>query len=120
MTAMIITQDKPFSRSQAESLHQAFPDFIKTVIDLQKKTCSAGADRHVGSEQILLEQDSRQSDLWGGGIYPRTQVITFDSAINIHPDDSNRSNELLDPSKREEFEKLTNYFFAEFLHDQPN
>ena len=77
----------------------------------EKKICSAGCDRHVESEKILLEQGSRQEDLWGGGIDIQTYVIDCNSFINIRPGQGNTTNELLDPAIRKEFERLTQYFF---------
>lgn len=112
---MIITKTNPFTKEEIKRLKEQFSTYIKTVIDVDKKVCSAGADRHFESEKILLEQESKQSDLWGGGIDVETKVIDFKSFINIRPSDNNRSNEIQDPKIREEFEKLTKYFFKAIL-----
>ena len=112
---MIITKSKPFTHEEIEKLKEVFDVYIKTVIDIQKKICSAGADRHFESEQILLKEGSRQSDIWGGGIDIATKVIDCNSFINIRPKDDNNSNEILYPETRSEYEKLTRYFFQEVL-----
>ena len=108
---MIITKAKPFTKEEIKKLREQFDLYIKTVIDIKKKICSAGADRHFDSEKFLLEQGSSQSDLWGGGIDMETKVVDFNSFINIRPTDNNTSNEILDTSIRKEFENLTKYFF---------
>lgn len=108
---MIITKNTPFTKEEIEQLKEQFDVYIKTVIDVKKKTCSAGADRHFESEKILLDQGSRQSDLWGGGIDLETKVIDVNSFINIRLLDNNTSNEIQDPGVRKEFEDLTKYFF---------
>lgn len=108
---MIITKKTPYTKKEIERLKEKFGSYIKTVIDIEKKICSAGCDRHFESEKILLDQGSNQSDLWGGGIDIETKVIDYNSFINIRPLDSNSSNELLDQDKRGEFEKITKYFF---------
>lgn len=108
---MIITKNTPYSKKEIRKLKEQFDIYIKTVIDIKKKICSAGADRHFESEKILLDQGSSQSDLWGGGIDLNTKIISFDSFINIRPLDKNTSNEIQDPKVREEFENLTKYFF---------
>lgn len=110
---MVITKTTPFTKGEIGKLKEQFDVYIKTVIDIKKKVCSAGADRHFESEKILLEQGSKQSDLWGGGIDLNTKIISFDSFINIRPVDRNTSNEIQDPKIREEFESLTKYFFKE-------
>ena len=78
-----------------------FDPYVKTVIDINNKTCSAGCDRHFESEKILLDQGSRQSDLWGGGIDLATGIIDFNSFINIRPNDNNDSKEILDSEVKE-------------------
>ncbi|MEX2007449.1 MAG: DUF5674 family protein [Candidatus Levyibacteriota bacterium] len=108
---MIITKKEPYTEAEIEELKEKFGSYIKTVIDLKKKICSAGADRHFESEKILLEQGSIQQDLWGGGIDLETKTIDCNSFINVRPADNNKSNELLDSKKRREFEKITKYFF---------
>ena len=110
---MIITKSTPFSKDEIEKLREEFETYIKTVIDVKKKICSAGANRHFESEQILLEQGSTQSNLWGGGIDIQTKVIDFNSFINIRPNDGNTSNEIQSDKIRKEYEKLTKYFFKE-------
>ena len=112
---MIITKNTPYTKEEIEKLKEQFGTYIKTVIDIQEKVCSAGADRHFDSEKILLEQGSRQSDLWGGGIDVETKAIDCKSFINIRPSDNNRTNEVLDPQIRKRLEEITNYFFREIL-----
>lgn len=108
---MIITKVDPYSKEEIEKLREQFDVYIKTVIDVKKKICSAGADRHFESERILLEQGSSQSDVWGGGIDLDTKTIDSNSFINIRPADKNTSNEIQDTKIREEFGKLMRYFF---------
>ena len=108
---MIITKTTPFTKEEIEKLREQFDVYIKTVIDVKGKVCSAGAARHFESEKILLEQGSEQKDLWGGGIDLETKTVDFNSFINIRPIDKNTSNEILDANIRKAFEKLTKYFF---------
>ena len=63
---MIITKSEPFTKDEIVKLRELFDVYIKTVIDVKNKICSAGADRHFESEEVLLNQGSTQSDLWGG------------------------------------------------------
>lgn len=108
---MIITKTTAFTKEEIEKLREQFDIYIKTVIDVEKKICSAGADRHSESEKILLEQGSRQSDVWGGGIDVKTKIIDYNSFINIRPTDKNTSNEILNTDIRSIFEKLIKRFF---------
>lgn len=108
---MIITKNEQFTKDEIVKLREFFDVYIKTVIDIKNKTCSAGCDRHFDSEKILLDQGSKQENLWGGGIDLETMTIDCNSMINIRPQQNNKSNEIQDIKIREEFEKLTKYFF---------
>ena len=113
---MIITKTQPFSLAELKKLAQQFEIYIKTVIDLKQKICSAGMDRHFEGEQILLARGSQQADIWGGGISLETKEIDFNSFINIRPRDNNPKNEILDPNIRATYQELTKFFFQK-LYD---
>lgn len=113
MCLMIITKSTPYTKEEIEKLREVFDTYIKTVIDIDQKICSAGADLHADSEKVLLEQGSKQSDIWGGGIDLEANVIDFNSFINIRPSDNNPSNDIQDPEIRKQYETLTKYFFKE-------
>ena len=110
---MLITKSIPYTKEEIAKLREQFETYIKTVIDIEKKVCSAGCDRHYDSEQILLQQGSKQEDVWGGGIDLETMVIDFNSMINIRPQQGNTSNEIQDAKIRKEYEELTKFFFEE-------
>ena len=110
---MIITKSEPFTKEEIEKVKELFDIYIKTVIDVERKICSAGADRHFESEKILLEDGSRQSDLWGGGIDLEAKIIDCNSFINVRPIDKNTSNEIQNEKLRKQFEDLSKYFFKE-------
>lgn len=112
---MIITKSKPFTKTEAEKLKEKFEIYIKTVINIEKKICSAGMDRHFEGEQILLEQGSSQSNVWGGGIDLETKEIDCNSLINIRPKNGNTKNDIQDPEIREKYIKLTKFFFKNIL-----
>jgi hypothetical protein len=108
---MIITKNDPFTKEEKEKLKERFGSYIKTVIDIDKKICSAGCDRHHESEQVLLEQNSKQEYIWGGGIDLETKIIDCNSFINIRPTQNNTSNEIQNAKIRKNFEGLMKYFF---------
>ncbi|HLC94505.1 MAG TPA: DUF5674 family protein [Patescibacteria group bacterium] len=113
----IITKSKPYTKEEIEKLKELFDVYIKTVIDVREKVCSAGADRHFDNEQIMLQGGSKQENLWGGGIDLETMSIDCYSMINIRPQQGNRSNEIQDATIRKEFETLMRYFFRQ-LYEQ--
>lgn len=110
---MIITKSKPFIKEEIEKLRELFDVYIKTVIDIERKICSAGADRHFESEKVLLDEGSKQSNLWGGGIDIETKIIDCNSFINVRSTANNTSSEIQNPELRKQFEELSKFFFKE-------
>jgi len=109
---VIITKSEPYTAEEIEELKKTFSNgYIKTVIDIKREICSAGADRHFESEKVLLDEGSKQSDIWGGGIDPNTQIIDLESFINIRANQNNNDNVILDMHIREKYENLTKFFF---------
>jgi len=112
---MIITKDTPFKKSEIKKLAEEYEVYIKTVIDIENKTCCAGMHMHYEGEQILLERNSDQSNIWGGGIDLETCEVDFNSLINIRPNDNNNRNEIQDPEVKQKYNSLTKYFFEAIL-----
>src|SRR5262245_46582669 len=74
--------------------HDQFGDMVKAVVDVARGIMALGAELHADEEAILLEDGSRQPDLWGINLYPETTGeawIEFDSMINVRPSLGNRS-----------------------------
>jgi len=112
---MIITKSQPFTKKEIVQLKEEFEVYIKIVLDIKKKICSAGMNRHFEGEQILLKEGSEQEDLWGGGIDLETMEIDYNSFINIRPRDNNTKNEIQDEGIKKTYKELTRYFFIEIL-----
>ena len=80
--------------------------YIKVVVDVRKKILSAGGEKHVDGEQLLLKDGSKQEDLWGAGLDLETDEMDFDSMINLRPK-QNTSREILDANVRQQVELIT-------------
>jgi hypothetical protein len=55
---------------------------------------------HADCEGTLLEDGSRQQDVWGADWNPQIHDVEFQSLINIRPGQNNPSMEVLDESRR--------------------
>ena len=51
--------------------------YIKIVVDVQRKILSAGGEKYVDGEQLLLKDGSKQEDLWGAGLDLETDEMDF-------------------------------------------
>ncbi|MBP9854503.1 MAG: hypothetical protein KBD53_06520 [Candidatus Omnitrophica bacterium] len=86
--------------------------YVKVVVDVRRKILSAGGQKHVDGEQLLLKDGSRQEDLWGAGLDLETKQMDFDSMINLRPL-QNTSREILDSKIREAVETITRSLLKE-------
>jgi len=79
---------------QEMSLKMSEP-LVKGVVDVSLRKLVIDAGLHSDEELFLLEQGSRQEDLWGINLWPEyygtPDFIEFDSMINIRPAQNNRS-----------------------------
>jgi hypothetical protein len=96
----------PITLDEMRSIaHGQFGDFVKAVVDVRLGVMAMGGELHADEEALLLEQGSRQADLWGINLYPNrvgTDRIEFDSMINIRPSQGNRSRSVEDPAIRQQ------------------
>ncbi len=68
--------------------NRIFGGLVKAVVDVQKKVMVVDADMHADEERFLLENGSKQDDVWGINLYPELKgndFIEFDSMINVRP-----------------------------------
>ena len=87
-----------------------FDGLVKAVIDVERGIMIVDAEMHSDQEEVLLEEGSKQQDLWGINIYPDKwpdkNAIEFDSMINLRPSWGNRSRSVDDPKMRERIVKI--------------
>lgn len=104
-----IVQDN-ISRDEVRALALAsYGDLVKAVVDIEKRVMAIGAEMHFDAEQMLLEQGSRQADLWGINLHPEVSgddFVEFDSMINLRPSQGNRSRSVEDPSTQKKIRDL--------------
>jgi len=78
-----------------EIAKKRFGEMTKAVVDLEKQILVIDADLHADQEAFLLQQGSKQENLWGINLYPELygeeDFIEFDSMINLRPSWGNSS-----------------------------
>ncbi len=71
-----------------------FGNMVKAVIDVDRELIAVDAELHSDLEALLLEDGSKQKNIWGINLYPEIQsddFVEFDSMINMRPSQGNRS-----------------------------
>jgi len=94
----------PIARADLAALaERQFGDMVKAVVDVTRGVMAIGGELHADEEAALLDDGSRQPDLWGINLYPGDHGagwIEFDSLINVRPAQGNRSRDVEDEGLR--------------------
>ena len=80
---------------------EQFGEMVKAVVDVAQGRMAIGGELHADEETTLLDEGSRQADLWGVNLYPDApppERVEFDSMINVRPALGNRSRSVEDPA----------------------
>lgn len=89
-----------------EMAQKMFGNLVKADVDIVKKIIIVDMEMHADGEAHLLEQGSKQRDLWGINLKPEffgtDEFVEFDSMINLKPSQGNPSRDVLDQAVRKE------------------
>ena len=97
---------KKATKAEIGKLAKHFKGYIKVVVDIERKILAGGADRHADDEGALLEDGSKQANLWGGGLDLQTKEIDYNSVINLRANQNNPSRDIMSHDIREKFDKI--------------
>lgn len=98
---IIVTPENKISVSALrEMAKKMFGNLVKAVVDVEKEIMAVDGELHADEQALLLEEGSKQQNIWGINIYPDKidgDFIEFDSVINIRPSQQNRSRGIENP-----------------------
>lgn len=87
--------DSNITRDELQTMaSNGFGDMVKAVVDVGREVMAIDAELHADLETLLLQEGSKQTDLWGINLYPGQadeDFVEFDSLINIRPSQANRT-----------------------------
>jgi Protein of unknown function (DUF5674) len=104
---MILIVRSRATKGQITKMLEAHRFYIKTAVDIERGILAGGGELHADCEAVLLDDGSRQDNIWGASWNPLTQEVFFESLINIRPRQNNRSMEILDSEIREQVAQIT-------------
>jgi len=108
---MEIITDKISVEEFKEMADKMFGNLIKAVVDIEKEVMAVDGELHADEQALLLENGSKQENLWGINIYLEKideDFVEFDSVINIRPSQQNRSRGVDNPEIRKKILKVVN------------
>jgi hypothetical protein len=104
---MILVIQRRATQEQIDEMLEAHRFYIKMALDLEREILAGGGELHADCEAVLLENGSRQENIWGASWNLLTQEVFYESLINIRPRQNNRSMEILDLRIRERVAQIT-------------
>jgi hypothetical protein len=106
----IVVVESPIAPHELRRLvEKFFVDMVKIVADLERGVVAVGGELHADAEGLLLDEGSRQEDLWGANYYPgrgAEECVEYTALINIRPAHGNRTMEIQDSRVRERVRDL--------------
>ncbi|MFA5859224.1 MAG: DUF5674 family protein [Elusimicrobiota bacterium] len=91
---MKIIETKIAESELAEIAKSTFGDMVKAVVDVGREVIAIDAELHSDIEAYLIQDGSKQENLWGINLYPGVageEFVEFDSLINIRPACGNKT-----------------------------
>ncbi len=114
--AIIIVRDAISRETLRDMASRQFGDMVKAVVDVEAGIMAIGGELHSDEEAMLLDQGSRQANLWGINLYPEKppdEWIEFDSMINVRPSAGNRSRHVESGEIREALTRIVQRLVAD-------
>ena len=106
---ILITRDA-LTTSQVSEMLQTLGSYVKLAVDVERELVAGGGELHADCEQALIEDGSRQEDIWGADWDPAGEV-RFESLINIRPRQGNRSLVIQSRELRQRVERIVRRVF---------
>jgi hypothetical protein len=100
------------TKSELEELAKEFyVEMIKGVADVENEIIALGGEWHIDANQALIENGSKQENLWGFNIYlkkPKEERLEYHSLINIRPSQNNMGMEIESEEIKSKIFEITN------------
>ena len=106
-----IIKDKITLLEVKKMAEESYGDMVKAVVDLEREIMAIGGEFHADGEALLLEEGSKQADLWGINFYPDQiddKFIEYNSLINIRPKAGNRKADIEIPEIKSRIKDVVN------------
>jgi len=110
---MILILSEKANTKQIVEVTKAYSNYTKVVVDVEKELLAAGGEYHADCEQVLLANNSIQSNLWSGGYRFNTKEVDFMGLTNYKPNINHLSYEIAIPEIRQKVEQVIRQIFDE-------
>jgi hypothetical protein len=97
------------TKQQLDEMLEALGVYVKLAVDIRRGILAGGGTLHADCEAVLLDEGSRQEDIWGADWIPSTQQVRYEALINIRPRQNNPAMEILDLTIRERVSEIVQH-----------
>jgi len=97
------------NKNQLNEMLEALGTYIKIAVDVQRNILVGGGSLHADCGAVLLDDGSRQEDVWGADWIPATGELRCEARINIRPQQNNPAMEILDSSVRDRIKEIVQH-----------
>jgi len=94
------------TEKEIKEMLEELETYIKLAVDVERNILAGGGEYHADCEEVLLEDGSRQENIWGADWYSESRTVGFGALINIRPHQDNRGMEIENPKLRERIETV--------------
>lgn len=104
---MILVLTQKATSEELEQAREIYPDYIKTVIDVENNILAVGGEFHIDCEEALLAQGSKQENLYGGGYRISNGEVEYFAMSNYKPHQNRFTYEITDQEIRNKLKDLS-------------
>jgi hypothetical protein len=94
------------TKRQVTEMLEMLGSYIKLTVDIERGIIAGGGTLHADCEAMLLNDGSKQKNIWGEDWIPATQEVTFEALINISPGRNNMSMEIQDEEVKKRIKEI--------------
>ncbi len=102
---------EPATPQQVMEMLEELHSYIKLAVDVESGVVAGGGEWHADCEKVLIENGSKQENVWGADWYPKEKRVEFEALINIRPRQNNRAMLIQDVALRASIEKIVRSIF---------
>lgn len=113
---ILLTKDAVSIDTIKEIAEKWHGGMAKGVADIKLGILALGGEWHMDANNLLIENGSKQENLWGFNIYPNEkngEILEYISLINIRPAQGNTDMEIQDAVLRRKIKKLVQKLIPE-------
>jgi len=91
---------------ETNGMLETLNSYIKLAVDVKREVVAGGGMFHADCETVLLEDGSKQEDIWGADWIADTREVRYESLINIRPRQNNRAMVIQDEGLKKRVETI--------------